>query len=86
MVPWHPGENGLERSVDGGEMTTLGKLIEGLQIIAKYTPVTDHCVEHAHGVLWAGPEGLVVSEDDRARLKAIGWDLDPVHDAWYVFT
>ena len=66
-------------------MTTLGKLIEGLQIIAKYTPTTSHCVEVNHNVLCAGPEGLVVSEYDRAKLEMLGWALDPEYDVWCVF-
>ena len=66
-------------------MTTLGKLIEGLQIIAKYTPTRCHCVAVNHYVLCAGPEGLVVSEDDQTRLEELGWWLDPEFNAWSVF-
>ena len=35
---------------EGADVTTLGKLITGLQIIAKYTPTTGHCVDVNHGV------------------------------------
>lgn len=66
-------------------MTTLGKLIEGLQIIAKYTSPDGHCVDAEHDHLHAGPEGLIVSEEDRKRLAALGWWLDVEFDSWAVF-
>ena len=65
-------------------MTTLGKLIEGLQIIAKY-PGTSRCVDAGHDFITAGPEGLIVSEGDRKRLEALGWWLDKEFDVWGVF-
>ena len=81
-----PGMYSHESAADGGEMTTLGNLIEGLQIIAKYVPTTHHCVDAEHDHLHAGPEGLEVSEADRKRLGALGWYLDVEFDSWAVFT
>ena len=66
-------------------MATLDELIKGLQIIAGYTPTRCHCVEVNNEVLCAGPEGLVVSEDDQTQLEELGWWLDPEYDVWCVF-
>ena len=50
----------------------LKKLIEGLQILAKYTE-KDYCygAEHDEFYVWASPE--IVSDEDKAQLKELGF-------------
>ena len=70
--------------MEDDDVTTLGELIEGLQIIAGYTPTRCHCVAANNAVLCTGSEGLVVSEDDQTKLEEVGWWLDPEYDVWCV--
>jgi hypothetical protein len=53
----------------------LLRVAEGLQILAKYSEPFD--IGANHDVIHAGPmEGEGVSEEDQAKLKALGWTFD----------
>ncbi len=61
---------------------TIEKLIEGLQIIAKYQPEGE--VSVGHDVFYAGdynPDEM--TDEDKATLEALGWGEE--YDSWYHF-
>jgi hypothetical protein len=61
-------------------MSKLQKVIEGLQILAKY----GDGIAGVHDLLLAGG-GVDVSAEDAARLKDLGWFADEQFDSWAVF-
>lgn len=58
-------------------MATYNEIIEGLKIQAKYVAngLEAHIGGAEHDVIY-GMVGIVVSDDDRVRLEALGWYLD----------
>lgn len=67
-------------------MRKIDKIIEGLQIFAKYD---EALVEAQHDTLYAGPVGASAGEilgADEKRLKELGWFFDDSVDSWATFT
>ena len=63
--------------------TTYAGYAESFTILAKYSEET-YQVNAEHDVIYAGP-GMVekVSEDDKARLKELGWRIN---EEYHCFT
>lgn len=63
---------------------TIGKVAEGLSILAKYSPES-YSVVCEHDEMWAG-EGIKVSKEDKKKLKDLGWDfnVDEI-ESWHTF-
>jgi hypothetical protein len=70
---------------DKGEegVTRIEEVIEGLQILAKYS----NCIDAQHDVIYAGP-GVAskVTAKDTIRLHQLGWHIDKEIDSWAKFT
>lgn len=67
-------------------MATYKEVIEGLQILAKYSEDDEHQIAAEHDELYAGPDDpSVVTEDDRGRLNELGWRFDPGLGCWRRF-
>lgn len=59
------------------------EIIEGMQIIAKHTK-DQFCVQAEHDELFCGDSELPLSDEEKARMKELGW-MD--HDgSWSCFT
>lgn len=56
-------------------MREVEKLIEALQIFAKY-PDADGWLSAEHDEVWFGPDPSIVSDVDKARLNELGWHPD----------
>ena len=67
-------------STDKAALTLSQKIVEGIQILAKY-PDCHFVAEHDE--IWFGPEAesLVTSEDCRA-LEALGWNFK-MGEGWH---
>jgi hypothetical protein len=65
---------------------TIGKIIAGLTIIAKYTGKGDFPCAAEHDIFYAGPSDLAMSDEDRAELERLGWFIDKESDSWAAFT
>ena len=63
----------------------MNRVLEGLQILAKYFHDGDFCAEH--DVIYAGSDAsdVEISEDDLNRLDELGWSIDEGLDSWYKF-
>ncbi len=67
-------------------MATTRQVIEGLEILERYKdPASAGEVCAEHDVIYAGHD-VSVSEEDRARLDALGWHWDSGVDSWARFT
>lgn len=68
----------------------FGPVKEGIDILAKYIEPESYATHAEHDQLWVGGEGLtdasqgVISEEDVARLKELGWFVD--EESWSCFT
>ena len=68
----------------------MKKILEGLQIIAKYLPegddgefaATHDFISAGSSCIGAGPESTDISIEDHARLKVLGWYYNPKYEAW----
>ena len=62
----------------------LADILEGMQIIAKYAGDDQYCVQAEHDELFCGSTDLPLTEEDKKRMKDLGW-MD--HDgSWSCFT
>lgn len=63
---------------------TSGNLIEGLQIIQKSKPdgVSDYHIRAEHDEVWAGSLRWAMSEEDKNKLKDLGWRPDEDAEGW----
>jgi hypothetical protein len=69
----------------------MKKILEGLQVIAKYLPEGDNGEFSAdHDILFAGlscigagPEFTEMSPVDYVRLISLGWLIDKKVECWY---
>jgi hypothetical protein len=64
-------------------MTRIEKLQLGLSVLAKY-PGGDVAAEH--DIIYAGPSGDEVAEDDADHLRTLGWHRDSESGGWAFFT
>jgi hypothetical protein len=63
-------------------MALFTNIIEGLQILKKYVPDTEHIGGAEHDVIYAIPAEIIVTDKDHNRLRELGWS----HNAefgWY---
>lgn len=63
-------------------MATIQKVMEGLQILAKYDAGGEMAAEH--DIIYAG--NAEVSEEDAKKLEELGWHKDGEYDCWARFT
>ena len=65
---------------------TIGKLIEGLQLLASCEEkgLDAYCVAAEHDTLYAGPVLSKVPDEIGKKLEALGWHKDD--DSWAAFT
>jgi hypothetical protein len=64
-------------------VTRIEEVIEGLQILAKYS----NCIDAQHDVIYAGPGiSSMVTAEDADRLKQLLWHIDKEVDSWAKFT
>jgi len=62
----------------------IQKVIEGLTILMKHGATH---VEGQHDIIFAGPEiDASITEDEKTRLKELGWHFDEETDSWAKFT
>lgn len=62
----------------------LNDLAEGLQILAKYAGANQECVVAEHDELWVGDVGWPITDEERMRLKELGFS--PGDDmGWHVW-
>jgi len=78
-----------ERQKKVRKMASMLEVAEGLQILSKYCDADD-CghIAAEHDILYAGPDDFdpgVMSEEDRARMKELGWHMDDEFDCWARF-
>ncbi len=52
---------------------TLGKIIEGIQIIARHAQSDDYCVQAEHDQIWCGGYDLPLTDDEKKRMEELGW-------------
>lgn len=57
----------------------IQRIIEGLQILAKYDPDTDITANEEE--LWVGA-GVKPKDEDRKRLNYLGWHEDDDVESW----
>jgi hypothetical protein len=62
---------------------TLGKMIEGMQIVAKHAGADVYCVQAEHDQIWCGAYDLPLSEEERTRMTELGWF--EAEDSWSCF-
>lgn len=66
---------------------TLGNLVRGLQIIAKYAG-DGYCMAAEHDQVWAGTDASAKNDmtpEDVAELEAIDWNWDEDVGSWMAF-
>ncbi len=61
----------------------LANIIEGMQIIAKYTK-NEYCVHAEHDQMWCGEYDLPLSEEDSNHMNRLGWFKSD--EGWSCFT
>lgn len=59
---------------------TLGNLLEGMQIVAKYEKPGAYCVSAEHDQIWCGAYDLPLSDEDKKRMEELGWF--EAEDSW----
>ncbi len=63
----------------------IDKLIEGLNILAKYE--AEGNVEPGHDEIWGpGPSSDKMTPEDKVRLEELHWMWDEESEGWFVFT
>jgi|GEM_PF-3938642 len=81
-------------------MATIDQVVGGLLILKKYVKAGAYCISAEHDEIYAGPGeeivegteeeeemlGTVVSPDDAAALRALGWFIDSEAQRWARFT
>jgi hypothetical protein len=67
------------------ESKGLVEFAEAFMIFAKYGDES-HSVQTAHDEIFAGPDPSVVSDEDRARLKELGWMESIENECFSIFT
>ena len=63
----------------------MNRILDGLNIIARYEPEFDASAEH--DIFYAGdvlPEKF--TSEELAKLEELGWSWDTDCDSWYHFT
>ena len=61
--------------------------IEALQIFDKYEPDVSHVMQPDHDIIYTGCNPDLVSDEDRARLKELGFHpSDTGLECFYIFT
>ena len=60
----------------------MKKILEGLQILSKYSSDSDFSAEHDQ--IWCG-ENIEMSTADLEKLEKLGWFLDEEVDSWSHF-
>lgn len=67
-------------------MITYDSILESIQIFRKYASSgTDTFPMYpAHDQFYAGPNPEIVSDEDKARLEALGWFVE--EDSFCIFT
>jgi hypothetical protein len=67
-------------------MAKISDVIEGLQILAKYCDPDSHDIAARHDEIYAGPDDpSVVTEDDAALLRVLGWNYYDDGRGWMRF-
>lgn len=70
-------------------MATFNSILKGLEIFAKYGD--DDCLVSAtHDLIYVGLDGLeesnhILSEEDRKKLKDLGWHWEENVCSWAIF-
>jgi hypothetical protein len=73
-------------------MPKLGAVIEGLEILAKYSKNgrESHGVAAEHEIIYAGGSDIEelddIPEEDRERLKELGWFWAEDVSSWAIYT
>ncbi len=59
-------------------------ILEGLKIIAKYTPDTDFAAEH--DIIYCGEcDEMNMSDEDKKKMEDLGWFIDEEYNCWCSF-
>lgn len=63
---------------------TASNLIEGLELIQKSKPenVSDYHIRAEHDQIWAGSLDWPMPEEDKKRMKELGWHPEEDVDGW----
>lgn len=68
-------------------MGTINGLIDGLRIIASKLEPKKQYLSAEHDIIYAcHVEDIVLSEDEKAALKAAGWHINSEFNHWAFFT
>lgn len=66
------------------QKSKVDRIIEGLQILRKYSKGWDTAA--AHDIFYGPGEASQVSAEDAAALDALGWHIDKDNDSYAIFT
>jgi hypothetical protein len=61
----------------------IGKIVEGMQIIARHVPADAYCMQAEHDQIWCGAYDLPLTEDEKKRMEDLGWF--EAEDSWSAF-
>ena len=64
----------------------IGRLIEGLQIIARHVGDDAFSVDAEHDILYAGGTELPLTETEKARMTELGCFEDDDVERWAAYT
>lgn len=60
----------------------MDRVRQGFDILERYDN-TGGDVSSEHDQIFAGPEGVTVSDEDAARLRELFWEFDEDIERWY---
>ncbi len=64
-------------------MSSRAEIIEGLQIFERYDP--GGSVGAEHDVLYGARSSIILSLEEREKLRELGWFVDDQADSWAAF-
>ncbi len=68
-------------------MATIRNVVEGLQILIKYSDPDEHNIQSEHDEIFGpGVSPDQMTEEDRKGLESYGWHYDKGLDSWKTYT
>jgi hypothetical protein len=69
-------------------MSDYDDLIEGLTILKRYVPASEQYTSAEHDIIYVGGgfEKATLSDEDAAKLDALGFFIDEESGSWATFT
>lgn len=66
-------------------MTYYQEIIRALEIFSKYSDVSEEFISAEHDEIYSGPDPEIVSAEDLAELKELGWNPSEFSGSFYKF-